>query len=211
MRAPLAVAILTIVGLPVLAYAAFPPARRLLPSLAGVACVGRICTDRPEQRHEAERLYSDAVQFVHEKIGAINNPPQIIFCRLNSCASYFGLTKSKAQTTGPFGTVIGPEGWLPFIVRHELIHQLQNERLGKYRLRSGPDWFIESMAHSMSDDPRSDLGDRGKSTGTGSTDGTQLRRRINCGRKQRKFGDAYPTAQPEANLLGRRELHSRTD
>jgi hypothetical protein len=158
MRASLAVAILTVVGLPLLAYAAFPPARRLLPALAGVECVGRICTDGPEHRHEAEQLYSDAIKFVHEKVGAIENPRQVIFCQLNGCASYFGLTKSKAQTTGPFGTVIGPEGWLPYIVRHELIHQLQNERLGEYRLRSGPDWFIEGMAYSMSDDPRADLG-----------------------------------------------------
>ena len=158
LRAPLAVAILTAVGLPLLAYAAFPPARRLLPTLAGVQCVGEICTDRPEQRHEAEQLYSEAVQFVHEKLGTIDNPPQIIFCQLNSCASYFGLRKSKAQTTGPFGTVIGPDGWLPYIVRHELIHQLQNERLGRYRMHPGPDWFIEGMAYSMSDDPRSDLG-----------------------------------------------------
>jgi hypothetical protein len=158
MRALLAVAILTVVGLPVLAYAAFPPARRLLPSLAGIQCIGGICTDRREQRDRAEQLYSGALQFVDEKIGAIENPPQVIFCQLQSCASYFGLTKSKAQTTGPFGTVIGPEGWLPYIVRHELIHQLQNEKLGKYRLGSGPEWFIEGMAYSMSEDPRADLG-----------------------------------------------------
>ena len=74
------------------------------------------------------------------------------------CASYFGLSTSKAQTTGLFGTVIGPDAWLPYLVRHELIHQLQNERMGTFRHHPSPEWFLEGMAYSLSDDPRSDLG-----------------------------------------------------
>lgn len=32
-----------------------------------------------------------------------------------------------------------------------------NERLGMYRIHRGPDWFIEGMAYSLSEDPRDKL------------------------------------------------------
>jgi hypothetical protein len=159
MRLLLGVATLVVVAIPLLTYAAFPPARRLLPALAGLDCDSqRVCVDSSELRHEADTLYMEARRFVQERLGPLERPPRMIFCHSNSCASYFGLTTSKAQTTGPFGTVIGPDAWLPYIVRHELIHQIQNERLGVLRIHSGPTWFIEGMAYSLSDDPRPNLG-----------------------------------------------------
>jgi hypothetical protein len=159
MRWPLGAAILAVIATPLFAYAAFPPARRLFPAIAGLDCdVGRVCAESPERLHQAELLYSEARQFVQDRLGSLESPPRTIFCRTEWCASYFGLSTSKAQTTGPFGTVIGPDAWLPYLVRHELIHQLQNERMGMFRLHPGPEWFLEGMAYSLSDDPRSDLG-----------------------------------------------------
>ena len=43
-------------------------------------------------------------------------------------------------------------------MRHELIHHLQNERLGSLRTwLLKPDWFREGMAYSLSEDPRQPL------------------------------------------------------
>lgn len=159
MRWPLRAAILTVVAIPLFAYAAYPPARRLFPALAGLHCdLQRVCVDSAERLAEAESLYGEARRFVEQRLGPLESPPRMIFCRSDSCASYFGLSASKAQTTGPFGTVMGPGAWLPYLVRHELIHQSQNERMGMFRIHPGPEWFIEGMAYALSDDPRSDLG-----------------------------------------------------
>ena len=81
----------------------------------------------------------------------------MVFCESEACAQSFGLGRSTAKTTGPFGTVYGPRAWTPYYVRHELIHHLQNERLGMYRFHRGPEWFIEGMAYSLSEDPRTKL------------------------------------------------------
>jgi hypothetical protein len=49
-------------------------------------------------------------------------------------------------------------GWAPYYVRHELIHHVQNERLGSLRTwLFKPAWFVEGMAYSISEDPRSPL------------------------------------------------------
>ena len=42
-------------------------------------------------------------------------------------------------------------------IRHELIHRLQNERLGTLWALLSPEWFIEGMAYSLSEDPRTRL------------------------------------------------------
>jgi hypothetical protein len=159
MRWSLRAAICAVIALPVVSLAAFPPARRLFPSIVGLDCDPRgVCAESPERLRNAELLYDDSKQFVQGRLGTLERAPRTIFCGSDWCASYFGLSGSKAQTTGPFGTVIGPHAWLPYLVRHELIHQVQNERMGMFRLRPGPEWFLEGMAFSLSDDPRTDLG-----------------------------------------------------
>ncbi|MEN0088718.1 MAG: hypothetical protein AAF737_09830 [Pseudomonadota bacterium] len=60
-----------------------------------------------------------------------------------------------AYNVGTHGIVIKPKGWASHFVRHELIHHLQNERLGIVRgAFLTPVWFREGMAYSMSLDPR---------------------------------------------------------
>jgi hypothetical protein len=147
------------VALPIVCFAAFPPARRLFPSIAGLDCDARgVCAESAQDLHRAQLLYDDAKQFVQVRLGPLDRGPHTIFCQSERCASYFGLSTSKAQTTGPFGTVIGPDAWVSYLVRHELIHQVQNERMGMFRLSPGPAWLLEGMAYSLSDDPRADLG-----------------------------------------------------
>jgi hypothetical protein len=159
MRLPLRVTLVAVVALPLVCFAAFPPARRLFPSIAGLDCDSRgVCAESPEQLRSARLLYDESRQFVQAALGPLERGPHTIFCQSEWCAVYFGLSMSKAQTTGPFGTVIGPDAWVPSLVRHELIHQVQNERMGMFRLHPGPEWLLEGMAYSLSGDPRADLG-----------------------------------------------------
>lgn len=159
MRWPMRVAMFAIVALPLVSFAAFPPVRRLLPSIVGLDCDSRgVCAESSQQLQRAQLLYDESKQFVQARLGSLVRGPRTIFCQSESCASYFGLSMSKAQTTGPFGTVIGPDAWVPYVVRHELIHQVQNEQMGMFRLHPGPEWLLEGMAYSLSDDPRADLG-----------------------------------------------------
>ena len=147
------------VAVPILFFAAFTPSRRLVPSIVGLDCDSQgICAESWQQLQRAQPLYEDSKQFVQGRLGRLEHPLHTIFCQSDWCASYFGLSGSKAQTTGLFGTVIGRDAWVPYLVRHELIHQIQNERMGIFRLHSGPEWFLEGMAYSLSDDPRADLG-----------------------------------------------------
>ena len=63
-----------------------------------------------------------------------------------------------AYDVGTFAVVISHRGWRPHLIRHELIHHLQNERLGWLRARLfKPEWWREGMAYSLSRDPRKSL------------------------------------------------------
>ncbi len=106
-------------------------------------------------------LYDGALQFVHENVDEIERPPRVVFCATDSCYSAFGLDKPTAYTT-PFGIIVSPRGWEPHYVRHEMIHHLQMERLGFWKLGPvprwrAPEWFIEGMAYALSGDPRPEL------------------------------------------------------
>ncbi|MDD2768612.1 MAG: hypothetical protein PHT19_07745, partial [Methylococcus sp.] len=74
-----------------------------------------------------------------------------------ACFQSFGLGKRSAATIGTFGIVISPRAWKPHYVRHEMIHHLQNEKLGMIQVWRMPEWFIEGMAYALSEDPRSTL------------------------------------------------------
>lgn len=158
-RRTLALTALIIALIPIVAAMAFPPLRRIAPGLYGLSCRSHVCAEDLAALPAAENLYREAVVFVGRKVIPLAEPRQVIFCRTDRCSQHFGLSGRRVgQTTGPFGSVIGPRGWAAHTVRHELIHQIQNQALGMYRLRPGPDWFIEGMAYAWSDDPREDLG-----------------------------------------------------
>jgi hypothetical protein len=153
-----AIALAALVGIPLAAWAFYKPVRLLAPSLGGVSCISEvICVDSPSRAAEARTLYDDAREFVQGKLGPMHTQARVVFCASEACAQSFGLGRSTAKTLGPLGTVFGPRAWQPYYVRHELIHQAQYERLGAYRVLRSPDWFIEGMAYSLSEDPRTTL------------------------------------------------------
>lgn len=150
--------LLLALGVPLAAWALVKPVRTMVPEIEGVSCVERVCVDDESRRAEALALYREATQFVQSSLGPLQKLPRAIFCSTRACSQKFGATRAHAYTMGTFAIVIGNRAWHAYYVRHELIHHLQNERLGS--LRNSflmPIWFREGMAYSLSEDPRAPL------------------------------------------------------
>ena len=145
--------------LPVATWLIYKPVRILAPGFNDTYCVSsHICLDDTDRMSEASLLYDNTLAFVNREVGEISNKPQIIFCSTDSCNRSFGFhAPAKAHTIGLSGIVIGPDGWNQYVLRHELIHHLQAERLGIFGQWRSPKWFKEGMAYSLSRDTRATL------------------------------------------------------
>lgn len=151
-------ALLLLVVVPIAAWIFVKPVRVIAPTFVGISCHQLpVCIDDPTQLPAANKLYSEAYRFVSGSIAPLAGSPKVIFCSSQKCADSFGLGKRSAVTLGTWGTVVAPRAWKPYYVRHELIHHLQAQRLGVIRLLLTPSWFVEGMAYSLSEDPRSTL------------------------------------------------------
>jgi len=148
-----------LVFLPPLAAFAVPnPLRAFVPEMFGLICdVDRICVDDAEQLPRARDLTVSALAAVTEKLGPHEFRPRVIFCRSEECFHIFGRRRSTADTFGDKAILIGPRGWAPHYVEHELIHVAQYQRLGFWRAWRAPQWLREGMAYSLSGDPRRPL------------------------------------------------------
>lgn len=148
--------IVCLLASPTIAWAMFKPIRVLAPEWAGdISCVNAsICIDDASRYREASILYAESLRFVTSAVGPFQHNPRVVFCSTEDCFQSFGFMKASASTVGDFGIVISPRGWTPYYVRHEMIHHLQAEQLGTLTLWLGPEWFIEGMAYSLSNDPR---------------------------------------------------------
>jgi len=151
--------ILCLLGSPAIGWAAFKPIRVVAPEWAGeVTCGGaHICTDDVSRTDEASALYQEAGDFVASVVGPFARKPVVVFCGTTDCAQLFGLNKRTAIAVGKFGIVVGPRGWKPHYLRHEMIHHRQAEELGVLRQWRSPEWFKEGMSYALSEDPRAQL------------------------------------------------------
>ena len=147
----------TILLMPIFVWAAYKPVRVVIPQWNGVSCVSNeICMEFPERAEAAAALYDSALRFVNESVGEVRKKPRITFCSSAECFGAFGFqAPAKAKTVGLSGIVVGPAGWEPHILRHEIIHHLQAERLGVIGQWRSPAWFKEGMAYALSKDTRS--------------------------------------------------------
>ncbi|MFA6051723.1 MAG: hypothetical protein WCW33_06615 [Candidatus Babeliales bacterium] len=152
---------LSLIGMlciPVAAWAFVKPVRVVAPALAGLSCINdTLCTDDVSRFEEAAKLYDEALHFVESSVNSIENKPRVIFCSTDACFQSFGFRKQAGANIGIFGIVISPRAWKPYYVRHEIIHHLQNEKLGMIKAWREPQWFMEGMAYSLSEDPRQKL------------------------------------------------------
>lgn len=143
---------------PLAAWAFFKPVRVVAPEWAGLVCVNdTLCVDDVSRVQEAAALYGEALSFVDAALGAMQHKPRVSFCSTDACSETFDLGRRAGMTIGRFGIVINARGWEPFYVRHELIHHLQNERLGLFTAWAKPKWLVEGMAYALSEDPRPKL------------------------------------------------------
>lgn len=149
--------ILVCLATPALGWTLVKPMRVLAPEWNNVRCVGTVCVDDIRRLSEAQALDREAKAFLVARFGATLQRPRTVFCATPSCADGFGLGARSAVTVGTIGTVIGPNAWKPYYVRHELIHQLQGQTWGVASLLFKPAWLVEGMAYGLSDDPRPTL------------------------------------------------------
>jgi hypothetical protein len=158
-RISLLAAVIAVHLLPVAAWAFVKPVRVVAPELLGLSCTSDdICIDDMARLQEARSLLTASVAFVEQELGKIHSRPRAVFCSTRECASKFGLGRSVAFSVGGSGVVFSEQAWQPHFVRHELIHHLQNERLGVLNAwLFKPSWLIEGMAYSRSQDPRQPL------------------------------------------------------
>jgi hypothetical protein len=120
-----------------------------------VSCTNdEICTDDPSRYLEASKLYDEAFQFVASSIGPLGSKPLVVFCASECCYQSFGFKNATAESIGRFAIVVSPRGWEPYCICHEMIHQLQTQQLGLVTIWREPQWFVEGMAYSLSEDPR---------------------------------------------------------
>lgn len=142
---------------PLIVWAYFKPTQAIS-TLPGITCVtSTVCTNDASRADEAMHLYDEAYHFVSSSIGTMERKPIVVFCDSELCFQSFGPSMATAKSLGKFCIVIGPRGWKPHYVRHEMIHFLQNERLGMMATLLSPTWFIEGMAYKLSEDPRAVL------------------------------------------------------
>ena len=141
--------------IPGASWAFYKPVRVLAPELNGTTCVSNtVCVEDVSRYEDASRLYEDAFDFVTAVLDEIEEKPRVIFCSTHECFESFGFDRAGAHTVGISGIVVGPRGWKDYILRHEMIHHLQAERLGVFTQWRSPEWFKEGMAYALSRDPR---------------------------------------------------------
>lgn len=141
----------------VIALATFRPARVLVPGAFGMTCTSTgDCIDDVERLKDAQRLRDDAVSYVGQSMGPLREVPQFLFCSTRDCFQRFSDPAVAALYFWGAGKILVNEhGWEPHIVRHEVIHHWQKENFGGARAALElPRWYIEGMAYTLSDDPR---------------------------------------------------------
>lgn len=144
--------------IPIATWFLYKPVRVFFPELAGMKCVNKnICVENIQKLDVAENLYIKAENHVTSTLSTFKVPPKFIFCKTQKCFESFGFKKASAQGIGTVATVVGPNGWKSYIIEHEMIHHIQNEKLGSIKFASLPTWFVEGMAYSLSQDPRTNL------------------------------------------------------
>lgn len=150
--------LLLFVVVPIAAWVIVKPMRVVFPTLQGMTCVSEtVCVEDPGTAASAIVLYDEALAWVSQGSTTLRGQPRLVFCSTDACANKFGLKDRAALTVGKFGTIIGPRAWEAYLVRHEMIHFVQCERLGVLKVIRMPSWFVEGMAYSWSKDPRNPL------------------------------------------------------
>lgn len=150
---------MTVFALLLASCAFYKPLRVVAPETFGLTCVtDDICVEDPATIDAATQLRNDALRFITENVGPIEQAPRVLFCHSEDCFARFGNPAVAAlYIWGLNSLIINDKGWHDYILRHELIHHWQFEQFGAVRFSRLPRWYIEGMAYSLSQDPRDPL------------------------------------------------------
>lgn len=140
-----------------ISFAAYKPARVLYPKINQIDCINKLCIEREDKFMDAVNLISRANKILSSNSLNIPSQPKYIFCSTQQCFESFGFDESRAHNVGKYGIVIGPRGWSPHIVAHELVHYWQNQNLGSINILLADEWLVEGMAYALSNNPRREL------------------------------------------------------
>ena len=159
LRKTLPFCVMSILALLLAACTFYKPLRGITPETFGLACVTEsLCVEDVSAVDEAARLRDDALRFVAENVGQIDQPPRVLFCSSQDCFARIGNPAVTALYFWGLDTLlINDKGWQDYILRHELIHHWQVEKFGPVQASRLPRWYIEGMAYSFSQDPRDPL------------------------------------------------------
>lgn len=113
----------------------YKPSRVLIPEMNGVNCATKsICIDDISRLEEAEALVARSVVEIENRLGPLQNYPKFVLCSAQRCFEKFGFKRAAAHAVGKSGIVIGPGGWMPHYVKHEIIHHWQAENIGVIKM-----------------------------------------------------------------------------
>ncbi len=138
---------------------AAPPLRLAAPSLFGLHCVERVCTELEEDLAAAQGLVAKAAADVRAQTGLAIPQLNAALCRSDDCYRRFGGGDERAISYPFLGMAIAGHSWQDYIIRHELIHWLQFQHFGAIETMSHPIWFREGMAYALSSAPDWDIPD----------------------------------------------------
>ncbi len=162
MKKLLLLSALLILLTPIAAWAIYKPMRVLAPDwVGGVVCIStEICIEDKSKYELAETLYRESLHDISLVVGKFQQNPRVIFCSTEDCYRSLGFKRASATNVGKSGIVISPRGWKAYYLRHEMIHHRQAEEFGVISSLLKPEWLMEGMAYSLSDDPRKKLSGR---------------------------------------------------
>jgi hypothetical protein len=161
MKRILRVVCITAVGillLTVIAYLVYRPLRSLVPELVGMTKISdNVYVDDVSKASDAIELANDSIKELAKDVIVIERPPRMLFCYREKTFRSFGFRESAARSIGGIAVVLSPRAIYGYFLKHELIHYWQSRNLGFLCERYYPQWIIEGMAYSMSNDPRHPL------------------------------------------------------
>jgi hypothetical protein len=132
------------------------PFRIPIAQVFGVQCIDFICYENGTDRQSVEQLYHAAANDI-SRLHLLKSRPRFIFCVTSTCYRAFGGGNERAISYPFLGTVIAPDSWQPYIVKHEMVHWLQFQEFGALGTMRKPFWLREGMAYSLSAAPAWDI------------------------------------------------------
>ena len=122
------VIVLVMLIVPVTVFAFVKPAKIVFPKLAGAECITEwICIDDTNRFKEAESLYISSLSEIEGTLTKFKKRPTVVFCSSQECFSAFGFNKAAGKSIAGSGVVIGPRGWKPHYVKHDLFQDYREK------------------------------------------------------------------------------------